>query len=231
MAPADQPKARVLTDDEIVRCYKSLMEEIKWRLPCVGEFLTLSAQAHRSGDKPMTKVYFESAALQTRRICELTAIAALCAHQTISPARTKRLQGKAFADDIFTHLSKLNDWPLQMRSVETRPSEHVALFESHQGLFTKAHLREIYTSCGSMLHANSLLDIIDGKRHHYNLDQVHAWMQTIIDLLGPRHTIFVDNPEGKDGPEKRPPRMLVCEMGELRGGTVRVFLTPAFPPA
>ncbi len=175
---------------EIAPVYERLIEEIKRRvdviLRVVGNQVTLPKM-----------VAFELGYLQLRKICEVFALACLCAHGDIPDVHTKQWQEEYDASDIIKHFTRLNSdfYPLPGKQacdpVTGRPL-HVDRISS--GYLTKDELLKLYGECGNYLHRGNIRQLLTTWEPAPEFSEIETWVKRITTLLN-HHQIQTGRPD------------------------------------
>lgn len=193
---------------DIIGLYSGLMEESRIRLA----FLT-STISEISDDPDCDGAVFraESTYLQIRFLCELTALAALAAHDGL--AINSHLRKGWNADDIFARLEQLNpiSFPRPMLLSKTPKGWH--LDHNRDAIMARQELRAIYNRCGEHLHRGIAKNVFARTGKNYDMGEVKSFASKIGALLS-THIVFV--PELK--------RAFVTQLSVPPHGLSRTFI-------
>jgi hypothetical protein len=182
------------------------MSEIKERVADIYARLDWISEHHPSGLRGIFEA--EMCYLQLRLICELVALATLCAHFNVPPTQTNKFLKDWNADSLLDKLSDITatGFPQAafMRDAQREGEPHT--FGSREGGLTRKELQAIYNACGRHLHRGVLRHILTGTNKIYSLTEIKRWTDQIDDLLEkhlialPEHdTIMLINLNGDHG--------------------------------
>jgi len=183
------------------------MSEIKERVADIYARLDWISEHHPSGLKEIFEA--EMCYLQVRLICELVALAILCAHFNVPPTQTNKFLKDWNADSLLGKLSDITTHGFPRAAFFQDPERQGEPFKfgTRQGGLTRKELQTIYNSCGKKLHRGMLRHILGGNDKVYNGAEVKTWADQIADLLKqhlialPEHdTLMLIDLDAEDGP-------------------------------
>lgn len=210
-------KSAPLTSRDMLALYKGLMEEVKVRLAALTPAIRSAANSSHHPNERVLQTEF--AYLQIRRICELTALAALLAHNELPEARTKKFIEEWNAGKLVDRLAQIgwSAFPFPIK-LDADPGIEICIEPVPDQYVTIQRLKEIYNKCGTRLHAGMLAKILVGKRLDYNIDDLIEWSNGLHDLLM-SHMIVLPNCRDAVMAHLNPPNMdVVVEIRAFPAG-------------
>lgn len=175
---------------EIGPLYAELMEEIKQRVDVILRVIESRV--------PLPKmVAFELCYLQLRKICEVFALACLCAHGDIPEVRGKLLQKAYDADQIIKRLTRLHPdfYPIPGTQVcDAVTGRPVRIERLASDFLTKSELLKMYGECGNYLHRGSVRQLLTNWEPAPNFKEIEEWVKKITILLN-HHQIQTRRPD------------------------------------
>jgi hypothetical protein len=168
------------TLDELALLYSNLMEEIKRRVDVIQRAANGQLQI-----PPMAS--FELCYLQLRKVCEVFALACLCAHREIPEVRSKSLEKTYNVDQIIKRLSDLHPdfYPVPtIQVLDPLTSRVVRTVRVESGFLTKDDLLKLYGECGNYLHRGSVRQLLTKWEPSIDFGQIKGWLAKIVQLLG-----------------------------------------------
>jgi hypothetical protein len=176
--------------EEIADLYANLMGEIKLRLEVVQRVATGQLAM------PQTPA-FEFCYLQLRKVCEVFALACICAHGDIPEVRSKLLQKAYNADQIIKQLGHLHPdfYPVPGRQeIDQSTGRPVKVVPVTSGFLTKEDLLTLYGECGDHLHRGSIRQLITNSEPKPDFDKIREWVSKIMKFLN-HHQIQTTRPD------------------------------------
>lgn len=176
-----------MNDEEptILKIYAELMEEARIRLDFIA--LTIS-EVGKNPDDDTNVFRAENTFLQVRFLCEITALAALAAHDGLE--LNAHLRKGWNADDIFTRLEQINPVSFPRPMVVNRVEHGWHLEPNREARMDRRELRDIYSRCGEHLHRGTAKSVFSGAGKNYDMNEVDAYSKRIGSLLS-THVVMV----------------------------------------
>lgn len=202
---------------EIGPLYAELMEEIKRRVDVI--------RSVASGRIAMPQMAaFEFCYLQLRKVCEVFALACLCAHGDIPQVRSGLLQKEYSADQIIKRLGRLHPkfYPVPTRQVlDTATGRPTKVVSVDSGFLTRKDLLVLYGECGNYLQRGSIRQLLTSWQPNLDFKKIQAWVMKIVELLN-HHQIQISGGSSQ----------LWVLMNDKDDGEVKWFvMKPATQPA
>ena len=191
--------------------YCEIMREIKFRLSAI--------ESAMNGETNLQRILAqEFCFLQLRMICELVALACLCAHGDLSEA--SRLKAEWSADLILQKLESLQKhffpWPSRQLPGAGRAKFRILDDDARPECITKDELLKLYGLCGNYVHRGKFRDIFDLKRARIvSFETILSHCQRIMNLLG-NHSVLIKRGEKV--------YLLYCSLNTEPDGAVQVFV-------
>jgi hypothetical protein len=164
---------------EIGPLYANLMEEIKRRTDVIRRVLG-------GGVVLPQMAAFELCYIQLRKICEVFALACLCAHGDIPEVRSKLLQKSYSVDQIIKQLTALRKdfYPVPTnQELDPITGQPVRTVPIASAFLSKDELLELYGECGNYLHRGSIRQLLNKWEPALDFEKIRVWVTKIITLL------------------------------------------------
>jgi len=179
-----------MNEQEILRLYCILMEEVKIRIDTVNF-------TYQNRDKLPPVVVREICYLQFRFVCETVALACLAAHSELKDRAVNRAYEP---DKIMKRLEKLNPFfypqPIE-RHRATDSKGPIIIGPRDVKHLRKKELRELWIKAGGILHRGSMLKILrKEKPDNGDYSDIFDWSEKITGLL---NTHWITLAGGKKG--------------------------------
>jgi hypothetical protein len=200
-----------------VERYSEIMREIKFRLSAIGSAMNGETKLQRM-------LAQEFCFLQLRMVCELVALACLCAHGDLSEA--SRLKTEWSPETILGKLETLQKhffpWPSRQLPGTGKIKFRIWDDDQRPDCITKDELLKLYGLCGNYVHRGKFRDIFDIRRARIvSFETIQGYCQKIINLLG-NHSVLI-----KRGDKVY---LLYCSLNTEPDGAVQVFAAAEVEP-